>query len=334
LEAEIRRLDCPECGRVRTEDVPWARPAARHSRDFEDVVAWLAQRMDKTSVATLMRASWEGVDNIVRRVVADHLDDSRLEGIYRLGVDEIGYKRGHQYLTVVANHATGGVVWVAKGKDAKALISFYEALGPERCAQIEAVSMDLGAAYQDATRRCVPDAAMCFDPYHVIQMANRALDAVYNSARGTGGSMKDWRRTRYALRAAAERLTDAHRDIIRSLRRERYRLWRSWELKEQLRDLYRVVDPTEARAYLKRWCRSASRSRIPAFVNLARTIRRYLDGIIAAVELGLSNSRLEGINAKIRLISRRGYGHHSAEALTSMIYLCLGGITIQLPTQR
>lgn len=334
LEADIRRVDCRSCGRVRTEEVAWARPGARHSRDFEDVVAWLAQRMDKTSVAALMRASWAGVDNIVKRVVVEHLDDSRLEGIYRLGVDEIGYRRGHHYLTVVANHGTGGVVWVGKGKKAAALEEFYEALGPERRDQIEAVSMDFGAAYQDATRRCVPNATMCFDPFHVIQMANRALDAVYNAARGSGGTMRDWRRTRYALRAAAERLTDDHLEILKTLRRERYRLWRAWDLKERLRDLYRVVDPDEARAYLRRWCRSASLSRIPAFVNLARSLRRYFDGIVAAVELGLSNSRLEGINAKIRLISRRGYGHRSPEALASMIYLCLGGITIQLPTQR
>ena len=95
LEADVRRLRCESCRRVRTEDVPWARPGARHSRDFEDVVAWLAQRSDKTSVATFMRCSRAAVRDIVARVVADYLDDSRLEGLYHLGVDEISYKRGH-----------------------------------------------------------------------------------------------------------------------------------------------------------------------------------------------------------------------------------------------
>ncbi|MFL5797724.1 MAG: transposase, partial [Actinomycetota bacterium] len=79
---------------------------------------------------------------------------------------------------------------------------------------------------------------------------------------------------------------------------------------------------------------SATRSRIPAFVNLARQIRRNFEGIVAAVELGLSNSRLEGVNARIRLIQRRGYGYHSVDALAAVIHLCLGGITVQLPTQR
>jgi transposase len=106
------------------------------------------------------------------------------------------------------------------------------------------------------------------------------------------------------------------------------------ELKEGLRDLYRCIDPSYARAYLKRWITSATRSRIPAFVNLARQIRHNFEGIVAAVERDLSNSRLEGINAKIRLIQRRGYGYHSVDALAAVIHLCLGGITITLPTQR
>jgi transposase len=89
LEVEIRRLDCQRCRRVRTEVVPWARPGARHSADFEDVVAWLAQRVDKTTIAKLLRCSWEAVANIVTRVVADHLDRARLQGLYRIGVDEV-----------------------------------------------------------------------------------------------------------------------------------------------------------------------------------------------------------------------------------------------------
>ena len=92
--------------------------------------------------------------------------------------------------------------------------------------------------------------------------------------------------------------------------------------------------PPDAAAYLKAWCTSALRSRIKAFTNLVRRIRKHFDAIIAAIQLGLSNSRLEGINAKIRLIQRRGFGIRDVDSLTSMIYLCLGGITIDLPTDR
>ncbi len=334
LESEIRRFYCRRCHKVVTEDLPWARPGARHSRDFEDVVAWLTQRTDKTTVATLMRCSWQAVDNIVRRVVADHIDNSRLENLYRIGVDEIAYKRGHQYLTIVADHDSGKVVWVAKGKRGAALEAFYDALGESGCDAIEAVSMDLGTIYRDATRRRASNAVICFDPFHVMQIANRALDAVFmNTSRNQSSADRSWRQTRVALRSAAENLQDAQHDLIKALRRDRYRLFRAWELKEALRDLYRRVDPADARRYLKRWITSAKRSRIPAFVNLARQVQRNYEGILAAVELGLSNARLEGINAKIRLIQRRGHGYHSVESLAAAIYLCLGGITVQLPTQ-
>jgi transposase len=336
IEAEIWRVDCRACGRVRTEQVPWARPGARFSQDLEDLIAWLCQRTDKTSVCQLLRVSWEAVQAVVMRVVAEHLDDNRLNGLFNLGVDEISYKRGHQYLTVVADHDTGRVVWVAKGRTRAALSSFFTALGPDRCAQVQAISMDMAPIWRDPCAWFIPQADICFDPFHVVRLGNLALDAVYKNLsrqHGTGTGDRDWRRTRYALRAGAERLDHDHHALLRRLRRNRYALWRAWELKERLRDLYRTIDPTAARPHLLTWCRSAERSRLRPFINLARQIRRHFDGIIAAVEHDLSNSRLEGINAKIRLINRRGYGHPNGDHLAAMIHLCLGGITIPLPTQ-
>jgi transposase len=76
------------------------------------------------------------------------------------------------------------------------------------------------------------------------------------------------------------------------------------------------------------------RSRLRPFVNLAQRIRAHFKGIVASVHHGLSNSRLEGINAKIRLINKRGYGHPNYQSLTAMIHLYLGDITIPLPTER
>jgi len=340
LEADIHRIDCRACGRVRTEQVPWARPGARHSADFEDVVAWLAQRMDKSGVARLLRCSWEAVDHIVTRVVADHIDDARLDGLYRIGVDEISYKRGHRYLTIVADHDSGHVVWVGVDRTKASFGQFFDALGPDRAAQVQAISLDASSIYLPVARDRIPQATICLDPFHLIGWTNEVVDSVYRADRpalalGTAApNLTQWRRARYALRAGAERLDESHRAILNTLRRRRYRLWRAWELKEQLRDLYRTVDPADAPTYLKRWCTAALRSRIPGYRNLVRRVRKHFDAIIAAVQLGLSNSRLEGINAKIRLIQRRGYGFRSLDALTAAIYLCLGGITITLPTDR
>ena len=109
-------------------------------------------------------------------------------------------------------------------------------------------------------------------------------------------------------------------------------LYRCWQLKEGLRDLYRLAERADAPGHLGWWLAWACRSRIPAFVKLSKTVRANRDRILAAVELGLSNSKLEGLNSKIRLINHRGYGHRSVAALIAMIYLCCGGITIELPT--
>jgi transposase len=342
VEADVFRVNCRGCHRVRTEEVPWARPGARHTRDFEDVVGWLAQRADKTTVATLLRCSWEAVDNIAKRLVADHLDDTRLDGLRRIGVDEISYKRGHRYLTIVADHDTGKVVWAVKDRSKEAFESFFDALGEERAATIEAITLDASSVYGAVAKQRAPQATLCVDPFHVIQWCNEALDQFYRAQpapmpeyNGNGKfSPKAWRRMRFALRAGAEKLDDSKRLLVNSMRRLNYRLFRAWELKEALRDLYRGIHPDVAANYLKRWCYSADRSKIPGLKTLTRRIRRHSNAIVAAIQLGLSNSRLEGINAKIRVIQRRGYGHPTAESLIAMIHLCLGGIEITLPTQR
>ena len=122
---EIRRLDCPDCG-IRTEELPWARPGARHTRDFEDMVLWLAQRTDRTSVATLMRCSWETVTTIINRGVAELLDTRRLQALYRIGVDEVCYRHPHQYLTIIGDHDTGTVVDIQPGRSEASLANFYQ----------------------------------------------------------------------------------------------------------------------------------------------------------------------------------------------------------------
>jgi len=333
LEADAPRVRCRDHGVV-VAHVPWAAHGAGHTHTFDAQVAWLATRTSKSAATQLMRIAWRTVGAIIARVWdAAEAASATDGGLVRIGIDEISYKRGHQYLTVIANHDTGRVLHVAEGRNQAALASFFTMLGPERCQRVKAISMDMATIWRAPCQASIPQAALCFDPFHVIRWANLALDAVYKTnGRGTGD--KQWRRTRYAIRAGIERLEPEHHQLIAELRRNRYALWRAWDLKERLRALYRNVEPAHARHYLIAWCRSAERSRLKPFINLARQIRKHLDGILAAVHHGLSNSRLEGINAKIRLINKRGFGHPNREHLTAMIHLCLGGITIPLPTQR
>jgi len=182
VEYELRRVRCPDCG-VRVEAVPWARASARHTRDFEDLVAFMAQQMAKTPICALLRVGWDTVGAIVERVVADHLDADRLRQLVLIGVDEISYRRGQRYLTQVCDHQSGAIVWVKPGRNAATLQDFFAELGAEGRASIQAISIDMNGGYEKAIReRQASDEAfdpeVCFDPFHVTQLAGRAVDEV------------------------------------------------------------------------------------------------------------------------------------------------------------
>lgn len=338
LVYDIRRVNCPDCG-IRTEELPWARPGARHTRDFEDMVLWLAQRSDRTSVSTLMRCAWETVTAIINRGVAELLNKRRLTTLYRIGVDEICYRHPHKYLTIIGDHDTGTVIDIQPGRSEDSLTRFYEQQPDSTLETIEAVSMDVSKAFQAATRTHLPEATICFDPFHIMQWINRALDRVFAAAASGPNKVimtsAQWRQTRWALRTGENKLNDDKRKLVNQIARTNRHVGRAWTLKEQLRDLYRLEhEPDIARQLLKTWITAAKRSRIPSFTELGKRLQEHFEAVIAAVELGISNALIEGINAKIRLINARGYGHHSARTLTSMIYLCLGGLHPQLPMRR
>ena len=332
---ELRRVECRDCG-VWVEAVPWARPDARHTRDFENLVAFCAQQMAKSQVQALLRIAWDTVGRIVERVVADHLDESRLAGLVAIGCDELSYRRGQRYLTNVADHASGRIVWSSPGRNAQTLEAFFDALG-ERKRSIRAVSIDMSGGYERAIRAVLPDARIAFDPFHVVALAGRAVDDVRRAEWNAKGKSRTpegkWlKNVRFALRKAPDKLTDRQRVALAQIQHTNAQLFRAYLLKEQLRQLYHLDDPTsDAEAHLDAWLAWASRSRLRPFVRLARTIRRYRDGILAAVTLGLTNARLEGLHSKVRLLSHRSFGFHSAAPLIALIYLCCARITINLP---
>jgi transposase len=334
IECELRLLRCRTCG-VRMEPVPWARPGAHHTRDFEDVVAWLAQQMARTPICGLLRIGWDTVGRIVARVTADHLDERRLEGLVCIGVDEISYRRHHRYLTSVADHRSGAIVWCRAGRNSATLSEFFGELG-ERKQSIRAVSIDMSGEYQRAIRDAIPDAEICFDPFHVCRLASRATDQVrrdeWNAHERSHTQAGRWvKGTRWSLLKAPSNQTIYQLATLAEVQRENRRLYRAFLLREELRLLYHLDDPSLAPEHLDAWLAWATRSRLRPFVRLARTLREHRDGILAAIRLGLSNGRLEGLNSKIRLISHRSFGFHSAHALIALVYLCCTGIVIDLP---
>lgn len=334
IECLLRRLYCPGCGDV-YEAVPWARAGSRYTRDFEDVVAFLAQQMAKTPLTKLMRIGWRSVGKILARVVADKLDRGRLDGLVMIGVDEISHGAGHKFLTCVADHDTGGVVWAAPGRNAATLQDFFDELTGEQKASISAVSIDMSAGYEKAIRATVPDAQVAFDPFHVIQLGGKATDQVrrdeYNRhGRSSTGEGKWIKGARYSLLKDTANQTPKQLLKLAEVVTTNKRMYRAFVLLGELRYLYRLPKD-EAAARLDAWLAWASRSRLKPFVKLARTIRKHKQGVLAAIQLEISNGRLEALNSRVRLISHRAHGFHSPDALIAMVYLCCAGIQIHLP---
>ena len=174
LEAEAPRVKCRTHG-VTVAQVPWARHGAGHTRELDDTAAWLALQCSKTAVTQLLRVTWRTVGNMVARVGAE-IDATvdRLDGLRRIGIDEISYKRGHRYLTVVVDHDSGRLVWAQLGRDKATVRAFFDQLGEARSAQITHVSAD-GADWISSVvaERC-PDAVLCADPFHVVRVRHEA----------------------------------------------------------------------------------------------------------------------------------------------------------------
>jgi transposase len=293
IECELRLLRCRTCG-VRMEPVPWARPGAAHTRDFEDVVAWLAQQMARTPICGLLRIGWDTVGRIVTRVVADRLDERRLQGLVCIGVDEISYRRHHRYLTSVADHRSGVIVWCRAGRNSATLAEFFAELG-DRKESIRAISIDMSGEYQRAIRAAVPDAEICFDPAFG-RLEQRPAGALDPAAGGRVGALVGVPFVAADLVGGAggeaddvEGQTIGQLATLWEVQQTNRQLYRAFLLREELRLLYHLPDPALAPAHLDAWLAWASRSRLKPFVRLARTLRAHRDGILAAIRLGLSN---------------------------------------------
>jgi transposase len=327
LRCEVRRVNCPRCG-VRIEQVPWADPGSWFTRPFEDQVGYLAQRCDRTTVSTQARVAWSTVGDIIQRVVARYGRADALDQLTHIGVDELSYRRHHEYVTVVVDHARGEVVWAKRGKSAETLKAFFDELGIERCAKLEAVTIDMSGAYIKAVTAATPNALLVFDRFHVQRLAHNALDEVRRAEvrAADPDEKRDLKRTRWPLQKNPWNLTVAEYGKLVELQRTNRRIYRAYLLKEALLDILDHHDDGQAETKLEEWIRWARRSGLEPFFKLGATIKTHLAGILAYIRTRLSNGRTEGLNGKARTLTRRSFGFHAAESLIAMLKLCCGGI--------
>jgi len=339
LEADAPRVRCADHG-VLVAWLPWARHGAGHTRGFDDTVAWLAVHTSKTAVVQVMRIAWATVGVIVTRVVAEaRAQRDPFDGLTKIGIDEISYKRGHRYLLVVVDHRSGRLVWAAAGRDKATLSRFFDELGEERCAQLRLITADAAEWIGEVVAQRCPQAILCLDAFHVVAWATDALDVVrrdtWNEARRSGMSAhaRDLKGARYALWKNPEDLTARQEAKLAWVAKVNKQLYRAYLLKEQLRAVI-ATKHSAAIPMLERWIDWAVRSRIPAFVELARRIRKNLPGILNGLLNNLSNAIVESTNTKLRLLTRIAYGFKDPEHLIALALLDRGGFTPPLPGRK
>lgn len=339
LEADAPRVRCADHGVV-VARLPWARHGSRLTRDLEDTIAWLSVRTAKMVLVALLRIAWRTVGAVVDRVVAeDRARKDPFEGLRRVGIDEISYKRGHRYLLVVVDHDSGRLVWAGKGRDKKTLHEFFDLLGERRCKRIRLVSADAAEFIGTVVGERCPKATICIDPFHVVKWATDALDEVrrevWNEARRAGqrAHAKELKGARFALWKNPEDLTERQQAKLSWIAATNSRLYRAYLLKEQLRQVFKLKGRRGIRL-LHAWLAWACRCRIPAFVELSRKVRKNLPGIQAALRHKLSNAIVESTNTKLRVLARMAYGFADPDHLIALALLDRGGHCPPLPGRK
>lgn len=333
------RVRCPRCG-VRTQALGFARPGSRFTAAFEDTCAWLTRHAPHSVVARLMGIDWQTVARMARRILAEararHGDG--LEGLSRIGVDEVSWRAGHRdYLTVVICHDSGRVVWVGHGPRPAALGRFFDALGPERTARITTISADLGEMYLGVIRSRAPRAEICADPFHIVAAGRFALDrlrsAQWQRLRVEDPAGARWLAgTRFALRRGAGRRSSADWSLIGELAGVNQEVYRAHLWCDQLSVLVRMSDPTEAAALLRALIQEAPTLGHRRFARLGRALERHHQSILNSIVHRISNGRIEALNSSVRLISHRARGFRHVDNLIAMIHLVCGRHRVELPT--
>lgn len=369
IGAKVPRVGCPEHG-VLTAMVPWAKSGSRFTTDFAFSTAWMVKGgLSRTKVSELMRIDWKTVGRLVKLVWHELEPDAgkRLDGLVRIGVDETSYRKGHSYVTIVVNHDTNTVVWAHKGHGKEVLDLFFDELTPEQRGSIRVVTGDGARWITDSVREHCPNAERCVDPFHVVEWANDALDSVrlesWRRARvalldlqkkareakkaksggqdGLRSEIKDAKKTveelknsKYALGKNERNLTDRQRERLAMIQSEDGPLARGHRLKERLKTVFTLKDPSLAEEFLDKWIRSAQHCRIAAFVELQRKIRRHREHILNTIRFGLSNARIEATNNKIKLLIRIAYGFRNIDTMISLVMLFCSSLEIPWPGRK
>jgi len=329
LEAAVPLVECSEHG-AQTVQVPWAEGSGWFTMFFESFALQVLEACPTARAAALLKITWDEADGIKQRAVRRGLARRQIVGLEYVCVDEKAVGRGQDYVTVVTGVVGGEpkVLYVGDGRDEAALNGFWEWLGPEACARIKAVSMDMSQSYQNSPRRYCPDADLIFDPFHMMKMLNKAVDEVrrQEAVMGTDAERDALKQTRQMWLWGKENLPERHAARFEALKDSTLKTARAWRLKELWRTFKRCLDIDDAHAFFHKWYVLVMQSKLEAVKKVARTFKAHLAGIVSLFKHGFCNALAEGVNSRIQLLMQKSCGYRNRERLKTDILFHFGGL--------
>jgi len=329
LHARVPRTDCPTHG-VKTIGVPWARPGAHFTLLFEGMVLELAR--NGMTPAAIGRMVGEN-DTLVWRILEHYVAEARARdshaGVTRVGVDETSRQKGHVYVTLFADMDAARVLTVAEGKDHTTVDCFlgdFTAHGGDP-AIVTDFSLDMSAAFIKGLRDKFPAANLTFDPFHVIQLMNDAVDEV---RRAEQKGCPELKKTRYSWLRNEKNMEPDELVRFQALKNSTLATARAWRIKTTLQDVYKA-DPDDAPGLFKRWYFWATHSRLAPVVRVAHTLKEHEAGVLRWFKSRVSNGLLEGFNSLVQAAKARSRGFRSANKMATIIYLLLSKLDFRLP---
>lgn len=333
LEYRMRRVDCPECG-VKVEKVPWSDGKSHTTKAYQLFLARWARKLSWKDTAESFGTSWDTVFRSVKAIVAYGMARRNLEGIEAIGVDEVQYRKGHQYLTLVYQIDEGmrRLLFVGQERKAKTLLRFFREFGEERSKLLKFVCSDMWKPYLKVIRKKVPHVLHVLDRFHIVQHLNKAVNQVrideVKNLRQDGYDEEVLRHTKYCFLKNPENLTDKQQVKLGDVLEYDLKSVRAYQLKESFQLFWSYTSPYWAEWYLEQWCVRAMRSRLDPIKGFVKTIRRHQPLIMNwfKAKKAYSSGVVEGLNRKVNLVTRRAFGFRSYNVLKIALFHTMGNL--------
>lgn len=329
----MRRVNCREHG-VHVERIPWADGKSHLTKPYQLFLAKWARKLSWKEVAESFGTTWDNVFRSVKAIVEYGMKHRRLEGITAIGVDEIQYRKGHQYLTLVYQINAGArrLLFVGRERKAKTLLRFFRDFGKERCEKLQFVCSDMWRAYVKVITKKAPNALHILDRFHIVQNLGKAIDKIraaeVKQLAQEGYDEEVLKRTKYCFLKNEENLTDTQRTKLADVLQYDLKSVRAYLLKESFQLFWNYKSPYWAEWYLKKWCARAMRSRLQPIKTFVRTLREHQPLIMNwfKAKKAYSMGVVEGMNRKINLVTRRSYGFRSFDVLKVALFHTMGDL--------